>query len=292
MSRTIRATAPLWTALLCSAVQAQTVADPVDRTEKFLRGDAKPPRIARSKAAVDESKFSARGFKRWVSDQSSLAIPNFTFRPGGTAYGASLARSVSPRSKYYYVDRVSGKPLNPRAQPTDKASEVQYFEGDGQWALFALISGTRSDPNAGPARNRAGGLLSVQLNRDQDRLQFGLNLFGSTSERGTKFFSPSLDITDNRSIPGVCLTFTTNFNQLWGNGFADYGWTFDLNADTSVSLSHRTRLGISSGYTFPSRFGGQYDFFVRAAVPIGDGKKLRIKWGRDNAVTIDVVIRF
>lgn len=281
----------LGAALVAAPSIAQSGTDPIDRTDKFLRQDARPERGLRSKAEIDETKFSARGRRKYAADESGLFIPSYSTRPGGRSYGASLAKSASPRARYFYIDRDTGKPLNARALPTDKPSEIQYFEGDGRWALFSLISITHSQPDGSPGSNRAGGLLSVQVNRDQDRIQVGLNAYGSTTEGGSKFFSPSLDISDSRTLPGFCFTWTTNFNQVWGNGYAAYGWTFDFTVDTSLRVLGRP-IGVTTGYTLPSRFGGPYDFFARAGISLGGGKKLRLKWSRDNTITLDCVIRF
>lgn len=275
------------------ALGQRSIGEQGDRTERFLRTELKPERPPRSKGGAPESSFKERGVRRIVTTTSWVAQPGYSYSTRSQSWGLTLLSSTTPRARYYYVDRQLGKPLDAEAQPTDDPTQVRYFDGTAAGSSLFMGSYVKVSTRSGFKFERWSGLGSVQLNSDDDYFQFSANLFYSQTVHADTFWSASLDITDGRTFPGIALTFSPSHNWVSApDDYFDRGWTYDLTADMSLDLGFPRPIALTLGYTFPSRFGGEFDYYVRVAFRLGDGPQIRLKLSKDNIYGFEAVHRF
>lgn len=279
-------------AVVTTGAMAQQ-AEQGDRTERFERATFKPARIAIPKGGAPEVEFRTKGVRRFGQDTTITFQPGYSYSTRSTGWGLTLLSNTTPRARYFYVDRETGKPLDSNAKPTDDPKETRYFDGTAAGSTLFMASRTHTHTRTGFNFDRWSGLGSVQLNSDDDQFQVSASLFGSQTIHEETFWSASLDFTDGKSIPNVALTYTPSFNWVRAPGdYKDSGWTHDLTADASFDLGLPRPLVLTAGYTFPSRFSGDFDYYLRLAYRLTNGPQIRVKLAKDNIYSVEAVMRF
>lgn len=259
-------------------------------------------RISRSVARAKESEFAKIGRRVYVLAKGLKFVPALTVKPDTHAVGASGTFAVSPQASYYYVNE-GGLKLDADAKPIpadDHTTEPAMFDGDDALASAVILGFKRKYPAA--TVDTKSLILSVQPVASSRRKDIdstvGTPLFLVPTanfayievQGGAKIFSVALDLTNSTLIPNWDITWTSNWNRLTVSGSpATEGLTFDLSVSAPFSLGRGPSLKIDAGYTLPSRFNGDWDYFARVSQQVGEYTKLRVKLAKDNVFTMDLV---
>lgn len=228
---------------------------------------------------------NTKQFKLTLSKQSWLGTGSVSFTTAVIVSTGRVAYSVNPRRA-----QVSEQVLN-----IASGIAVEELEISGQYS-FTLVDGrapgrgtygvagtySKTDPRTtGAAVTQKFGIgVDYQIGSDDDRFIPSVSL-GHVSKTGkARESSLALTVTDDKSIQGVSLDYTLSQTEAYDGANTTSTMGFDVTASFSLEFA-----SVAINYAFPTRSGGEYDYSITLARPVGESS-IFFRYARDNVFSI------